>query len=306
MSEILSTPDDGGTVLAETSAVWRDYLSMELACTVRVVYTRARRTPLQVRRRAEARAVVHRTIEVRMHAMFATAPAEIRRAVAVWIRSGRRAPRACAELDRWILASLERLPPRAERQLALRSAGRQHDLAALSADILRHELADDFPDDARWPRITWGRRIRSRTRHSLRLGSFDPDGSVVRIHPVLDQAAVPESFVRYVVFHELLHAALPPRPGKGARWIHHSAAFKKRERAYAGHAAALCWEETHMGELIRSARSGQPMRTRVKTAAAKVPALKTVAPIAAMDRSAPISVPSPKPRGFWQNLLFAR
>ena len=29
------------------------------------------------------------------------------------------------------------------------------------------------------------------------------------IHPVLDQRSVPEWFVKYLLFHEILHAALP-------------------------------------------------------------------------------------------------
>lgn len=215
-----------------------------------------------------------------MHSMFASAPPETRRVVATWIRSGRRAPKACAELDRWIIASLEELPPPVDRVRSMRPVGAHHDLDRLRADILSNELAADFPDRSRWPLVTWGRRTPSRTRHSLRLGSFDADDGIARLHPVLDQPAVPSWFVRYVLFHELLHAALPPRRGRGSRWIHHSAAFRKREHAYCDYRAALAWEDEHMHELIRSARRGVPMPPPQRAAA---PAKK---------------------RGFWQALLF--
>ncbi len=262
-------------------------MSRELARPVRVVYTRARRTPIQVRPIAAPRPKVldtgPRALEVRMHWMFAAAPRETRRVVAVWIRSGRRAPRACAELDRWIIAGLEEIPPPANRLRSVKPVGKHHDLERMRADILTNELAADFPDPDRWPLVTWGRRTPSRTRHSLRLGSFDADDGIARLHPVLDQPAVPDWFVRYVLFHELLHAALPPRRGRGSRWIHHSAAFRKRERDYRDYRAAIAWEDAHMRELIRSARRAAPMRT------VELPAVIAAAP---------------KKRSLWQALLF--
>jgi hypothetical protein len=264
---------------AASTRVWQEFLSSELRCPVRVIYTRARRTPLQVRPaaraiatgsaqratretsapRASSRAPGISGLEVRMHAMFVEAPPHVHDAVVSWIRSGRRAPRACAVLDRWIAESLERLPIAAPRDTALRARGAFHDLEALKRELLAAELAAEFAGDLDHPRVTWGRQGQSRTRHSLRLGSFDPEGRIVRIHPVLDQVAVPVWFVRYVVFHELLHAVLPPRPGRGSRWIHHGAEFRRRERAYADYERAIAWEKAHMRELIRSARRAAPM-----------------------------------------------
>lgn len=201
-----------------------------------------------------------------MHSMFVAAPPHVHDAVARWIRSGRRAPRACAVLDRWIMESLEQLPLGTPREIALRARGRRHDLEALSSELIATEFAAEFAVRVQLPRVTWGRQGQSRTRHSLRLGSFDPEGSIVRIHPVLDQDAVPVWFVRYVLFHELLHAVLPPRPGRGSRWIHHGAEFRRRERAYADYERAIAWETAHMTELIRSARRTTPMVCKETTA----------------------------------------
>jgi hypothetical protein len=100
----------------------------------------------------------------------------------------------------------------------------------------------------------------------------------VRIHPVLDQPAVPVWFVRYVLFHELLHAVLPPRRGRGSRWIHHGAEFRRRERDYADYARAIAWEDAHMPALIRSAKRGTPMRA--------VPAQAQASSRAALDVAA--------------------
>jgi hypothetical protein len=87
-----------------------------------------------------------------------------------------------------------------------------------------------------------------------------------RIHPALDQAAVPDWFVRYVLFHEFLHAVHPPVRGRGGRWIRHGPELVRREERYPDLERALAWERDHIDRLIRSARTGKPMRTTRFTA----------------------------------------
>ena len=281
---------------------WQTYLADELSCPVRVVYTRARKKPLQVRPVRHARTS---GLEVRMHSFFEAAPPEVHRAVASWIRSGRRAPRACALLDRWILASLERLPAPVLDERALRVRGSCYDLAELAEELRAAEFSAEFRTADDLPRITWGRVGPSRTRHSIRLGSYDQEGSVVRIHAALDQPLVPRFFVRYVLFHELLHAVYPPRKGEGDRWIHHGPQFRRREHAYADYARALAWEQANIKEVIRSARRGTPMRAaateRRRAARPSGPELfdrarDEVRPRAA-PRGEPLTMPRRDPRG---------
>jgi hypothetical protein len=187
--------------------------------------------------------------------MFAEAPPPVHRAVASWIRSGNRAPRACAALDDWIATALDSAPvvPRVDESDA---RGLHHDLAPLARGLAEREFAGDFGSAAPLPAITWGRRGPSRTRNSLRLGSFDPDPRLVRIHPVLDQASVPEWFVRFVLFHELLHAVHPPERGSDNRWVHHGALFRRREQGYVDYERAITWERRNLRALIKAARRG--------------------------------------------------
>jgi len=105
-------------------------------------------------------------------------------------------------------------------------------------------------------------------KRSLELGSFDPETRIVRVHPVLDQPFVPRFFVRYVLFHELLHAALDGQEkSRAGRRRHHGPRFRQAENAYVDYERALEWQEQHVGALIRSARTGKPvrsLRTRVR------------------------------------------
>lgn len=195
-------------------------------------------------------------LRVRMNQVFSSAPGEVREAVAAWLRSGRRARRACDRLDRWIASIVPALgPPRPVRLVA---HGLHHDLAEITAELLACEFAGLPP--ARRPRgVTWGRRGPSGRRRSLQLGSYDPESAIVRVHPVLDQPAVPRSFVRYVLFHELLHAELCQPCAAGQRARHHDREFQRREAEHPGTAAALRWQERNLAALLRSARTGKPM-----------------------------------------------
>lgn len=193
-----------------------------------------------------------------MHSGFAAAPPQVREAVARWLRSGRRAPRAGQDLDRWIDEVLvpSFTPERAARVVC---SGDHHDLGALADAVLLEHLPPRLLPADRRPQVTWGSRRRSGARRSLQLGSYDALHGLVRVHRVLDQPAVPAFFVRYVLFHELLHAALPPRLNR-ARMVHHGPAFRRIERAYPDYQRAKTWEEQNIHRLIRSARTGRPMR----------------------------------------------
>jgi hypothetical protein len=241
---------------------WSAFLSAELDAQVEVVFTRARRTVLKVQPRGALRTV-------RMNAFFAHAPDPVREAVASWIRSGRRARRKLELLDAWVETQIETVERKQPRALRLVTQGRVHDIEQLAAQLRASHFAADFATDGAtsaqaapsFPRLTWGRAPKSRTRRTLRLGSFDFWTGVVRMHPVLDQRGVPESFVRYVLFHELLHAAMPAERGPSGRRVFHGKEFRSRERAYPGTAAALAWEKQHLAELLWSARTGKDMRT---------------------------------------------
>jgi hypothetical protein len=94
------------------------------------------------------------------------------------------------------------------------------------------------------------------------LGSFEPHARIVRIHPVLDQPDVPSFFVRYVLFHELLHAALDDFARVRGRRVIHGPEFRRREHAFADTGRARRWEREHIDALIRSARTRKSLRAQ--------------------------------------------
>jgi predicted metal-dependent hydrolase len=231
-----------------TQAEWESRLARELDRQVAVTFGRARTQPVRA-------TFDNGRVEIRLHEFFAKAPGEVIQDLAAWLRSGRRARNACRRLDRWIDEQLAALPRDAHRRIAVRTRGSVHDLDPMADSLLANEFVGDFSSHAR-PVWTWGKRGRTQARRSLQLGCYVREAHLVRIHTVLDQRAVPAWFVRFVLFHEMLHAALPgeKRP--------HGPAFCERERAHPDYPAAVAWQKRHLDLLIRSARRGEPMRTR--------------------------------------------
>ncbi|MEM7306063.1 MAG: hypothetical protein AAF682_05300 [Planctomycetota bacterium] len=232
---------------------WTELLTTELGVPVQVSFGSARRNVLVARPDESCEGY-----RVRMHAGFRNAPPEVRLAVARWLRSGRRASRAARVLDAWIDDVL--IPSFAPRRPArCVVAGEHHHLGRLADELRGDALPTELLPPERWPAITWGNRRRTGARRSLHLGTFDAVQNLVRIHAVLDQEEVPTFFVRFVLFHELLHAALPSQRANG-RTVHHGAAFRARERAYPDYQRAKAWEDDNIGRLLHSTRTGRDMR----------------------------------------------
>lgn len=120
-----------------------------------------------------------------------------------------------------------------ERMLALGgevdgAAGACHHLGRLFAALNR----DHFGDRLGRPRLEWS------ARPSLRkLGHYDLLHDRVVVSAALDRAEVPEHVVAYVLYHELLHKHHGVRV-EGGTVRAHTAAFRRDERRYPGHAEA--------------------------------------------------------------------
>ena len=156
---------------------------------------------------------------LRLHHMFVGAGARVVRALARYVVHNDR--RASALLGEFIEEHQHviRKQVRAPRQVRLRTAGQHHDLQAIYDRLNAHRF-----DGKLEARITWGPvSDRKRRRRSIKMGSFAVEDRLIRIHPALDQAIVPEYFVSWIVFHEMLHGKheIAPRDGSGRGLVLH-------------------------------------------------------------------------------------
>ncbi|MCP3958787.1 MAG: hypothetical protein GY719_13120 [bacterium] len=189
-------------------------------------------------------------LRVRIHRCFAAAPPEAVAAVVDFLRSRKRSPRR-----RRALAAIRRHfrthgPSRGEpkkRRIILRPVGQAVDLREL-----RDGLNERFFGGKLEVGVTWGRapsRRRGRRGFSVRLGTYSDRDNVARIHRCLDGADVPRYVVEAVVYHEMLHAAIPVVVENGRRRIH-GPELRRRERLYPHHEKAERWIERNVARLV--------------------------------------------------------
>lgn len=146
-------------------------------------------------------------------------------------------------------------PVVARRRSTVVSRGTVYDLRALADDINRAHF-----EGALQFAITWGRPARGGIRqHHVTLGTWNIRQGLVRIHPMLDNPHVPEFFIRYIIFHELTHIAVPGTVGCTGRNHHHTREFYRKERTFPEYFRAIEWEQRWLPALIRAWNGGRPL-----------------------------------------------
>lgn len=113
-------------------------------------------------------------------------------------------------------------------------------------------------------RICWGSGqggCNRRQRH-VTLGTWSLAQRLIRIHPMLDHPHVPLYFLDFIVYHEMVHIAVPSSLGGGGRLLHHGPEFRAMEARYPLYAEALRWEKRWLPALIRSWNGGAALPAR--------------------------------------------
>jgi len=196
-------------------------------------------------------------LDLRLHRSFLEASEDVLRAVAAFVESKRGTDRSREALvvirDHF---SQCRTAART-RRLVLNPQGAVLDLREVAADLNQR-----YFDGRLQAAITWGKasagaahhcRRRARTS-SLQLGSYSYEDGLIRLHRVLDDPGVPRYVVEAVVYHELLHADMPPEV-RGGRRQFHTPEFRRRERLFRHLEKAERWIQEHLPELLQARRA---------------------------------------------------
>jgi hypothetical protein len=210
--------------------------------------TNNRRTILSVRAgRAGSRA----PLELRIHHSFTVAPEEVLQAVAVFVESKRGSDQSRQALTLIREHFTGHRQAARIRKLVLQPVGSTLDLRDVFA-----ELNERYFEGRLNPGITWGKstinsRCGRRRSASLQLGSYSYEDRLIRLHRVLDHPDVPRYVIEAVVYHEMLHADMPPVIQGGKRFFH-TPEFRRRERLYRNLTRAERWIGDNMPALLKA------------------------------------------------------
>ena len=189
-------------------------------------------------------------LELRIHRSFTQAPEDVLQAVATFVESKRGSDRA-----REALAVIREHFSTHRATARSRHYRLQPEGVALDLREVRDDLNERYFEGRLTAEITWGAGgarpcRRGRKSSSLQLGSYSYEDRLIRIHRVLDDPGVPRYVVEAVVYHELLHADMPPEVRGGKRYFH-TPEFRRRERLYRNLGRAERWLGEHLSELLR-------------------------------------------------------
>jgi hypothetical protein len=181
---------------------------------------------------------------VRVHPAILDSDSATRSLLVEFIRRPRRNVRR--RLHTRLAPRLGRSRLRPEEQIQHLGMGRVHNLAELYRKLNRRYFGGRLRVD-----VLWGRDRSRPRRESIDFGSYELRQNAIRIHPALDRPWVPRFFVEYVLFHEMLHAAVGFRRRRGRRLLH-PPEFLERERRFARFGAAARWERSHLWRFVRA------------------------------------------------------
>ncbi|MDN3505654.1 MAG: hypothetical protein P0S96_00280 [Simkaniaceae bacterium] len=113
------------------------------------------------------------------------------------------------------------------KRIILRPFGQVYNLQEIY-----NEVNEKYFDAKLSLRISWFGRGETVPKTRITFGSYNPNFKLIKVNRLLDKEHIPEYFVRFIVYHEMLHDAVPPkRKKRGTHHIHHKE-FKAKEREF--------------------------------------------------------------------------
>lgn len=176
----------------------------------------------------------------RVHHMFLAASGSVIDALVTYLTQ-EKAPEANRIVDTYIAGKGAKFK---KKQIHVDAEGDHHDL-----NQIYEELNAKYFNGCIQAMITWGRRSTRKPKDRINLGSYLPEG-IIRINRVLDQGWVPKYFVKFVVFHEMLHQVFPSCDVSHRRSLH-PPEFMEEERKYPGYEKAIAWESKNTWRFLR-------------------------------------------------------
>jgi predicted metal-dependent hydrolase len=175
-------------------------------------------------------------ITLRMHRIFLSAGSEVVDEIGRWVK-GKGIPTPLVR--EFIRRNRESIPKAQPRLKTITTLGRFHNLREIYDEINERYFSRMISAP-----ITWGTETRRTSVRKRTLGSYNSLANSIRINPILDRKRVPRYFLAFIVYHEMLHAAMGVELRNGRR-LAHTPEFRRRERLFADYEKARAWEKNN-------------------------------------------------------------
>jgi hypothetical protein len=214
--------------------------SLKIEKKVKIILTRNRSHLITVRKNGQ------HSVHLRVQEVFLNAPQDVWDAIGTFMVLPSPESR---RLIRDFISNHKAVPNLKEFDLRLKIQlkGEHHHL-----DLIYDGINLDYFNNEIQCRITWGKSYKKRRKRSISFGNYESFSNLIKINPALDQAKVPDYFIQYIVYHEMLHArfetAGPPQSG---RRFHHTGEFYELEKRFKEYDKAIEWEKKNIHLFIK-------------------------------------------------------
>lgn len=183
--------------------------------------------------------------EVSIHRLFENAPANVMDSLACYIRQkGKKT--ISWNIKSFIKDNLSKLDHTSHlKKMALEVEGNTYNLRSL-LDSVNEEYFDSQLD----LNITWYAQRKKKNRSQITFGLYHEPLKLIKINKFLDNPKIPKYFLRYVIYHEMLHNVCPPYYDEKGRHRIHNREFKALESKFTDYHMAQAWIEQNRDNLF--------------------------------------------------------
>ncbi len=177
--------------------------------------------------------------KVSIHRIFLEAPQNIMDAVACHIRKKNSV--VAPTVKAYIEDKLRTLDYSSQiDRTRLSTKGNVYDLQALY-----EEINATYFDNQVNITITWFGNPNHRSKSKVTFGLYYEPLRLIKIHRMMDRRFFPEYFVKFVIYHEMLHHVSPSYYDDKGRHRIHTKEFKQLEKKFRDFERAEAWLEKH-------------------------------------------------------------
>lgn len=179
-----------------------------------------------------------------MHRMFLKAPRNIMDELACYLKREKRI--ISPGIKAYIEDNLRKLnyQSQVDRQ-KLYIQGNVYNL-----QTIYNELNQEYFDGEINLHITWFGKPQQRNRKHVTFGLYYDPLRLIKIHRILDNPNFPDYFIRYVIYHEMVHHVCPAYVDEKGLSRVHSKEFKAMEQRFRHYDLAINWVKQHQTQLF--------------------------------------------------------